>query len=381
MSMNASSPTPEVPLEIEPIVGWRVWRLGRNFLGDLRLKAVVHQHEWEPQSVEPAVCAARQYRQVDAHTPPSETCSCGYYAADSLASLAAARVFTSGVSVIGAIAMWGGVVEHANGARSEFAYPARLRLVCTRCIEGGVVVDPTVVHDDGGALRPLCHRHAKGRGGQFLPADLVQAELLSTYAVDLLPKPKLPRFHTGTPRSSAKGAATTALVGFFMLLRLVIGFLFTMWLLSIALAMVAVIFGAIANVVTGGSSSQPTPAVSVVHQPAVAPYATHEWHRVAPHHGPPPPPPMVAPAFPCGIGHGDTVELVSCVDPRTDLIGLAMQEAPHGMAHDCIPADVAYSTGRTWWVCWFPLHDAWVHPWPHAPNPFHTDGGAPDGDR
>src|SRR5262249_56874785 len=83
MSMNASSPTPDVPLEIEPIVGWRVWKLGRTFLGDLRLRAIVHQHEWEPQTVEPAQCAARVYH-TQFHQAPSEQCSCGDYPADSI---------------------------------------------------------------------------------------------------------------------------------------------------------------------------------------------------------------------------------------------------------------------------------------------------------
>ena len=60
--MAAASPTPDVPLEIEPLVGWRVWKLGRNSHGELRLRAIVHSHEWAPQTVEPAVCAARPYR-------------------------------------------------------------------------------------------------------------------------------------------------------------------------------------------------------------------------------------------------------------------------------------------------------------------------------
>ena len=71
--MAAASPTPDVPLEIEPLMGWRVWKLGRNFLGELRLRAIVHTHEWAPQTVEPASCAARPYR-TDQHDAPSKTC-------------------------------------------------------------------------------------------------------------------------------------------------------------------------------------------------------------------------------------------------------------------------------------------------------------------
>jgi hypothetical protein len=45
MSMPAASPTPEVPLEIEPLVGWRVWKLQRTALGDLRLRAIAPSHQ------------------------------------------------------------------------------------------------------------------------------------------------------------------------------------------------------------------------------------------------------------------------------------------------------------------------------------------------
>ena len=376
--MAAASPTPDVPLEIEPLVGWRVWKLGRNSLGELRLRAIVHSHEWAPQTVEPAVCAARPYR-TDEHDAPSKTCMCGYYAADSVKSLASARVFSNGVAVIGAIAMWGSVIQHARGARSEFAYPARLRLVCMRCLERGAVVDPTVVIGNRDP-RPLCTRHARGKNGPRVPADQIQAELLSTYAVELLPQPTLPRLRSPGSNDARDGLAMIVGV-LFMVLRGVITAMFMLWLLGLALMVVSVIIGGVVRLVTGSDPSPPTPAVSVVGEPSSAPFVMREWHRAAPHRGTPLPAPVPELTFPCGVGHGDRVELVPCGDRRAELIGLGMQEAPHGMAQDCTPSDVAYSHGRGWWVCWFELRDAWVHPWPDAPNPFHTEGGAPDGDR
>jgi hypothetical protein len=373
MSMNASSPTPEVPLEIEPLVGWRVWKLGRTFLGDLRLRAIVHQHEWEPQTVEPAQCAARVYHS-QFHEAPSEQCSCGYYAADSIKSLAASQVFSNGAGVIGAIAMWGSVIQHAKGARSQFAYPARLRLVCSRCLADGVVVDPTVVVD-GRAMEPLCDKHSKGASGQLLPADQVEAELLSTYAVELLPKPVLPKLRSSPRVNNARDGLSMVFGVIFLLLRLVIGWMVAMWILGLVLSVIALVVSALTSPFTGSDAPSPTPTV-VVTQPPHLTSDAGRWHLIAPHRGTPPPRSMPKLAFPCGVGHGDTVELVSCVDPLADLIGLAMREAPHGMAHDCIPSDVAYSRGPNWWACWFPLGDPWVHPWPNAPNPFHSDGGA-----
>ncbi len=120
--MEASPPP--VPLSVEPVLGWRVWRLERRDDGSLTLLAVMRSDEW------PAREAARARCHAHPGTPaPSGSCSCGLYAATSPEALAASQVFTGATSVVGAVAMWGTVVEHARGARAEISYPARLRLV------------------------------------------------------------------------------------------------------------------------------------------------------------------------------------------------------------------------------------------------------------
>ena len=83
--------------------------------------------------------------------------------------------------------MWGTVVEHARGARAETSYPARLRLVCAPCLAAGRgAIDPTFVVGTM-QLVAVCLRHALGVSGPRVSASDVQAELLSTYAVDLMP--------------------------------------------------------------------------------------------------------------------------------------------------------------------------------------------------
>jgi hypothetical protein len=96
------------------------------------------------------------------------------------------------VSVIGAISMWGTVIEHAQGARSTYAYPARLRLVCSPCLRNGSIVDPVTVVPTS-PLLPLCDRHWRSQGQGHLSSPAVEAELLATYGVELLPRPSLPR--------------------------------------------------------------------------------------------------------------------------------------------------------------------------------------------
>ena len=123
-----------------------------------------------------------------------EGCTCGLYAASTPEALARAGVFNPGTGVVGAIAMWGRVVEHGRGARSEFAYPARLRLVCGSCLaQGSGAVAPVEVVESGGGLVPFCRRHLGGRHGRTVPATAIQAELLSTFGVELLPIERVDR--------------------------------------------------------------------------------------------------------------------------------------------------------------------------------------------
>jgi len=89
--------------------------------------------------------------------------------------------------------MWGTLVEHARGARSRYAYPSRLRLVCSPCLQLGSIVDPVTVAG-GACLIPLCDRHWRSRGEGHRSATAVQAEVLSAYGVDLLPVPRVTRF-------------------------------------------------------------------------------------------------------------------------------------------------------------------------------------------
>jgi hypothetical protein len=360
------SPTPEAPLGIEPVLGWRVWRLALNGDGQVRLRAAAHDQEWPPQEALPAHCLGRR----GGHAAPERSCSCGFYAADSVKSFAEARVFSYGAGVVGAIAMWGTVIEHARGARSEFAYPARIRLACVECLKGQRFVDPAVVLEAGPLLRPVCKRHSIGQAGRRLDAAAVQAELLSTYAVDLLPKPKLPRTaRIGALLPTALKPLEIAGLVVIGILRVVITIFMWFYALAIFLAILSVAIGVVSGLISAVTRDRvvpPTPSVQV-HETALTPQRAA--HRAVPHPVPvwqPPPPP----AAPCGVGHGNWVELVACGDPQADLLGFAVQDRPHGRLHDCISARDSYSKGPNWWVCWIPLRGARVTPWPDSPNPF-----------
>ncbi len=97
---------------------------------------------------------------------------------------------------MGTVALWGRVVQHEHGYRGEFAYPQRLRLICHLCLwRKGLDGSPCawVVRLRNGRLVPLCQEHlelSRRFGyptGRLVPAQLVEQELRSTYAVDPVP--------------------------------------------------------------------------------------------------------------------------------------------------------------------------------------------------
>ena len=193
------------PLSLEPVVGWRVWGLERVG-GALTLRSVTRPDHWPAKDVMVATCV--QHR---AWTVPDEHCTCGLYAAASPDYLARSGVTRIGSSVVGTVSMWGRVIEHTRGARSRFAYPARLRLVCEPCLAVGAgAVMPVTVLGDHGSLTAVCRTHWSGPTARADPAADVEAELLSTYGVELLPVEQLSGGLRARPVRIARPSAPAA---------------------------------------------------------------------------------------------------------------------------------------------------------------------------
>ena len=169
-------------LVVEPVAGWRVWRL-TSVNGEVRLAAVARGSVWPVRRPMSATCPHHGEDEV-----PGADCMCGLYAASTLRALARAGVLANRhVGVVGSIDMWGRVVEHDRGTRAALAYPSRLRLVCGPCLaERRGPVDPVEVVTRGEDLEPVCARHLDP-GERGRPAAEVQQELLGTYAVEVLP--------------------------------------------------------------------------------------------------------------------------------------------------------------------------------------------------
>jgi len=146
--------------------------------------------------------------------------------------------------------MWGRVIEHTFGARSRFAYPARLRLVCGPCLAVGAgAVTPVRVLGEHGSLKAVCQAHWSGPTARADPAADVEAELLSTYGVELLPIEQLSgglRIRPVRTTRPSVPAATQTTTSRFDVGRLLIGLYF-----------VARVIGALLQPASDASAAQP----------------------------------------------------------------------------------------------------------------------------
>ena len=106
-----------VPDAIEPIRAWRVWAGSAMGDGTVELRSLTdaaRRTHWPVGEALHARCMRGR------HPAPSAECSCGIYAHRSRgAALAHARA-TPG-SIVGEVELWGRVIEHEHGYRSEYA--------------------------------------------------------------------------------------------------------------------------------------------------------------------------------------------------------------------------------------------------------------------
>jgi hypothetical protein len=158
LNPSGASRSVSVPDYISPIVACRVWRWDTSGLKSLNGKP------WNPGQPLAAKCGAGNAH--DAHEPPEATCTCGVYAAKSLDRLR--KIGLDKYGVLGEVNLWGTVVEHEFGWRSQFAYSKTLFLPPdlipsdTKEMEfrlGALVAyDIDVIILGGGRKIPLCRR-------------------------------------------------------------------------------------------------------------------------------------------------------------------------------------------------------------------------------
>lgn len=122
--------TERSPDFVEPVVGYRAWRLADD--GELVPWTVARAGGWKP-GANTAVCHLSHFmvamgegsRRTPRHKPPSETCMCGLYA---LHDPRDPRIAPGHDTALGAIVAWGDLEVHATGYRAEHACIVALAL-------------------------------------------------------------------------------------------------------------------------------------------------------------------------------------------------------------------------------------------------------------
>lgn len=344
----------DVPLGPEPVLGWRAWRLERRG-GGLRLVSLTRPDAWPPMDAMQARCDRGQHAST-----PAAACSCGIYATREPEDLPRAGITGYGVAVVGAIAMWGRVVEHDSGARAQKAYPARLRLVCGGCLTSGAgAVDPVRVVTRGATLEAVCARHAPD-ATDGIDARAVQWELLATYAVDLLPHERVADAlkRPPSPRpSSVRRTAEAIVIGLLLLVRIAMSIVMTLMLVGWFVGIASLVFGVVEHLF-GLDPAGAAPSAAIAPHPA---YVLADYPELDP--------PM---RVICGQGAGDSIEFAPCAGAADDVIGVATQAPGSGPFADCLGDWVAYSFDEDHRVCWHPAEgeDPDVRPNVTAPDPF-----------
>jgi hypothetical protein len=127
-----------IPDAIEPLVGWRYWRMDGS--GRLLASLGGSGRGWKPGVPKRASCASQRdpndfrFEHVSGiltapHDSPTERCRCGIYAARSLDDLRSQMLLGLGIAVVGEVLLWGKVIPGSRGYRGQFAYPKHLYIM------------------------------------------------------------------------------------------------------------------------------------------------------------------------------------------------------------------------------------------------------------
>lgn len=110
-----------VPDSIEPVVGFRMWRVMVDGPQRGLLRSLVKETVWIPNTEMRAECLSDRKHSE----PPVASCNCGFWALKSIEKCLAYN-HSRDCAVIGEVALWGRVLVGRDGWRAEYAYPRRV---------------------------------------------------------------------------------------------------------------------------------------------------------------------------------------------------------------------------------------------------------------
>ena len=118
----------ETFLGTEIIVGVRTWKVEGGLLKPANVSSSRFRGDvWVPGRAAEAVCAVLERDDHSGQPAPQVNCTCGLYASKRNHRLHV--TLSTGVMVMGQVALWGRVIEHETGFRAQYAYPLTLEHV------------------------------------------------------------------------------------------------------------------------------------------------------------------------------------------------------------------------------------------------------------
>lgn len=121
-----------------PLIGYRGWEIDKDHV----LRSLNDKRVWIPRMATEAKCD-------QPHPVPARECTCGWYAYREAANAEGA--------LRGEVALWGRVVAHERGWRSQFAYP--LSLWADPGLEASVLYGASRVYGCRVGIRPMDKYH------------------------------------------------------------------------------------------------------------------------------------------------------------------------------------------------------------------------------
>ncbi len=125
------------PDQIEPLIGYRSWRIGLDLTHQPALFSMYQGTEWKPPALS-AQCYKRRTWAVPfvryighMEEAPLKACQCGIYAHNSFKGvewpdMVASRTASTACFVRGQVAGWGHFIQGETGWRAQFAKPLAL---------------------------------------------------------------------------------------------------------------------------------------------------------------------------------------------------------------------------------------------------------------
>jgi hypothetical protein len=161
--MNAS-PTTDSPDLIEPVIGFRHWRMGQT-----GLLSITCDQQWQQATMTARCLAGEDQNHHPRQAAPASACSCGIYAWYTPCPRTASAPTRDYVA--GAVVLWGAIELHASGMRAQRCRIVALALPLSRWRKRDRLVEiaehlglPAVRHHD---LKSIA-----GRYGAPIPVEM-----------------------------------------------------------------------------------------------------------------------------------------------------------------------------------------------------------------